>query len=117
MRHGNKNKKMGLKRKGRTALKRSLISSLFKREKIMTTESKAKVIRPLAEKMITTAKKGTLASRRSLIASFQNDAKLTDKLVGDIAKRYEDRKGGYLRIIKLPPRKSDGSKMAIIELV
>lgn len=117
MRHGNKNKKMGRDKKGRVALKRSLISSLFLREKIKTTESKARTIRPIAEKLVTTSKKGTLAARRDIAAVLMNDTVLTDKLMSDIAKRYEKRDGGYLRIIKLPPRKSDGSKMAIIELV
>jgi len=117
MRHGNKNKKMGRDKKGRVALKRSLISSLFIREKIKTTEAKAKAIKPIAEKLVTTAKKGTLASRRSLAATLMNDTSLTEKIISDVAKRYKERNGGYIRIIKLPPRKSDGSKMAIIELV
>lgn len=117
MRHGNKNKKMGRDKKGRVALKRSLISSLFIREKIKTTEAKAKAIKPIAEKLVTTAKKGTLASRRSIAATLMNDTTLTEKIIADVAKRYDERNGGYIRIIKLPPRKSDGSKMAIIELV
>lgn len=117
MRHGDKNKKMGRDRKGRTALKRSLLSSLFIRERIKTTEAKAKAIRPIAEKLVTVAKKGTLASRRSIASTLMNDIVLTDKMMKEIAKRFEERNGGYTRIIKLPPRKSDGSKMAIIELV
>lgn len=117
MRHKDKNKKMGKDRKGRVALKRSLISELFLHEKIKTTEAKAKAIKPFAEKIISTAKKGTLSARRDILSYFMNNIFITEKALKEIATRYKERKGGYTRIIKLPPRKSDGSKMAIIELV
>ncbi len=83
--------------------------------KITTTEAKAKELSSFAQKIITRAKKGDLVSRRFLAGYFK--AKISKKLVDEIAVKYKDRKGGYVRIIKLAPRKSDGAKMAIIELV
>ena len=84
-------------------------------EKIKTTEAKAKELSSFAQKIITRAKKGDIACRRSLARLFS--AKIVKKLVDEIAVNYKDRKGGYVRIIKLAPRKSDGAKIAIIELV
>lgn len=93
----------------------SLTSALFLNEKIKTTEAKAKETRSFAEKFITRAKKEDLAATRLLAGFFQ--PKVVKKLVGEIGPRYKNRAGGYARIIKLGPRKSDGSKMAIIELI
>jgi large subunit ribosomal protein L17 len=85
------------------------------KEKIKTTEARAKEIKRLSEKIITKSKKNDLATRRYLLRLFSKT--IVKKLVDDIAVRYNNRKGGYTRIIKLGPRKSDGAKMAIIELV
>jgi large subunit ribosomal protein L17 len=95
----------------------SLVSNLILREKIRTTEAKAKEIRPMVEKLITRAKKDTLANRKIVLASLMNRRREIKKLFEKIAPRYADRKGGYTRILKLGARKSDGAKTAIIELV
>ena len=92
-----------------------LAASLFLKEKIRTTEARAKELSGFAEKKITRAKVGNLASRR-LLASFFSEP-VVKKLVEEIAPKYKDRKGGYTRITKLGQRKSDGARMAIIELV
>ena len=115
MRKRKRGRKLSRKKDQRKALLKSLASALFLKEKIKTTEAKAKEVSRLAEKLITQAKKTDLSSRRILVRVFT--AKLVKKLVEEIGPRYKDRKGGYTRIIKLGPRKSDGAKMAVIELV
>jgi large subunit ribosomal protein L17 len=85
-------------------------------EKIVTTEAKAKEVRGLAEKMITLAKDGSLASRREALA-FITDKKVVDKLFAEIAPGYADRSGGYTRLLKLGPRHGDSAPMVQIELV
>ena len=99
----------------RKALLKSLARSFFLHGRIQTTEAKAKELSRVAEKMITRAKKGDLASRRILAKYFENN--IVKKLFEEIAPRYKEKSGGYTRIIKLGPRKSDGAKIAIIELV
>ncbi len=99
----------------RKALFKGLISVLFEHEKIKTTEAKAKEIRSKAEKFITQAQKQGISNRRSLSVFFSSN--IVKKLIEEIAPRYKDRKGGYIRIIKLGSRKTDGAKMAIIELI
>ena len=116
MKHGDKKRKFGMERKGRRALLKSLANALVRDEKIVTTEAKAKEIRPLIEKMITRAKGGDLAARRLLISRLGSDAS-AKKLVGTIAPRYKERAGGYTRITKLLSRKSDASRQAVIEFV
>ena len=93
----------------------SLARSLFLHGKITTTEAKAKELSPFAQKIITRSKKESLVYRRFLVGCF--GVKVSKKLIEETAPKYKDRKGGYTRIIKLPPRKLDGAKMAIIELV
>lgn len=115
MRKLKKGRKFSRKRDQRKALLKSLARSLFLNEKIKTTEAKAKEISGFAEKLITRAKKGDLSSRRYLAKFFSRD--LVKKLVDEIGPRYKSRKGGYIRIIKFGPRKSDGAKMVIIELI
>ena len=119
MRHHNKNKKFGRERKQRIALMRSLAIALIKNEKIETTEAKAKVIRSYVEKLITKGKKGDLATRRLLNSKLGSGGDLVaKKIIEDLAKRYADRPGGYLRIVKTGNRiGSDGAPMAIIEFV
>ena len=107
-------RKFSRERNQRRALLKSLAASLFLNEKIKTTEAKAKEVSGFAEKFITRAKKGDLASRRHLIGYFSE--KIAKKLIDEIGPRYKERKGGYTRIIKLGPIKSDGARMAIIEL-
>lgn len=119
MKHGNKTRKFNRKRDQRKALLRNLAGSLIMKEKIKTTEAKAKELRPFAEKLITRSKKAdggkNLAEVRRLASTLPEKA--WKKVVGPIALRYQKRNGGYTRIIKLNPRRTDGAKMAIIELV
>jgi len=115
MKKQKKGRKFSLKKDQRKALLKSLITSLILKEKIKTTESKAKESSGMVEKLITKAKKGDLASIK-LLNRFL-DSKIVKKLIIEIAPRYKERNGGYTRVIKLGPRKSDSAKMAIIELV
>ncbi len=115
MRKRKKGRKLSRKRNQRRALLKSLARELFLKEKIKTTETKAKELLPYIEKKITRAKIGDLSSRRILGREFSPE--VVKKLINEITPRYKERKGGYARIIKLGPRKSDGAKMAIIELV
>ena len=94
----------------------NLVSSLVAAEAIETTEAKAKAMRPIAEKMITKAKKGGLHNHRQLI-KFLDDREIAQKLIDDVGPRYADRPGGYTRILKLGPRNGDNAPMARIELV
>ena len=93
-----------------------LAAALFREERIRTTETKARRLRPVAEKLITTAKEGTIASRRRALAVVE-DRDIVHKLFSDIAPRFADRNGGYTRIIKLAPRKGDAAPMVLIEIV
>ena len=115
MKHLKKGRKFGRKRDQRKALLKSLARSLVLHEKIKTTQAKAKELRPFIEKLVTRARKGDLNAHR-YIARIFND-KPRKKLINQIAKRYDKRAGGYTRIIKLGPRKSDTAQMAIIEFV
>ena len=94
----------------------NLVSSLIAAEAIETTEAKAKALRPVAEKMITKAKKGGLHNHRQVIA-YLNDKEIAAKLFEEVGPRYGDRNGGYTRILKLGPRQGDKAPMARIELV
>jgi large subunit ribosomal protein L17 len=94
----------------------TLASQLFIHEAINTTEAKAKALRPYAEKLITSAKRGDLASRREVLKDIP-DRDVVARLFHDIAPRFEERQGGYTRILKLGPRLGDGAPMARIELV
>ncbi len=116
MRHHDANRKFGRDNNQRTALLKGLVASLVLHERILTTEAKAKELRPKFEKMLTKAKNPTLANRRLLLAGLYNSTDVVDKLIA-IAPRYAERPGGYTRITKLTPRKGDASPMAVIELV
>ena len=94
----------------------NLAASLFAAEGIVTTEAKAKALRPISEKLITKAKKGGVHRHRQVV-SFMGDKEMASKLFSDIAPRYEGRPGGYTRILKLGPRQGDNAPMARIELV
>ncbi len=100
----------------RKAMYRNLVTDLLGYEKITTTETKAKQVRGLAEKMITLGKQGGLPSRRRAL-SFIFDKKVTDKVFTELAQRYAERPGGYTRITKLGPRLGDGAAMVKLELV
>ncbi len=115
MRHGNHNRKFGRETNQRNALLKSLARSLVIKGKITTTEAKAKEIRPIVEKLVTRGKSATVANRRTLIAQL-GDAAVTNKLIKTAA-TYADRRGGYLRITKMGPRRGDGAAMAVIEFV
>ena len=94
----------------------NLAASLFAAEGIVTTEAKAKALRPVAEKLITKAKKGGVHRHRQVV-SYLGDKEMASKLFSDIAPRYTTRAGGYTRILKLGPRQGDNAPMARIELV
>ena len=94
----------------------NLATSLFRHGRVQTTETKAKRLRPLAERLITKAKRGDLAARR-LVLTTVRDKDVVYALFSDIAPRYANRPGGYTRIVKTGPRKGDAAPMAIIELV
>ncbi len=116
MRHHSVKRKFGREKDQRNALMRSLARNLINETKIRTTLAKAKELRPYVEKLVTKAKSGTLASRRTVISKLDGE-KETKVLFDTIAKKYADRKGGYIRIIKLAPRKLDAAPMAVIEFV
>ena len=130
MKHQVTGRKLGRSLGQRNALRRTLMTQLFERERIRTTEAKAKFIRSEAEKLITLAKHGLqagaaetdegkikLVHARRLAAARLNDPKVADKLFETIAPRYEKRPGGYTRILKLAPRQGDSADMALLELV
>ncbi|MEK7572399.1 MAG: 50S ribosomal protein L17 [Patescibacteria group bacterium] len=117
MRHHNSKRKFGRRKNQRNALINSLALNLIIREKIKTTEPKAKELRPFIEKIITSAKRNNLESKKLIVSKLSNRKKEVKKLFDVIAPKYKDKKGGYTRIIKMGVRKSDGAKMAIIEFV
>ncbi len=126
MRHRVAGRRLNRSKGHRTALRRTLVTELFRHERIRTTEAKARAIRSQAEKLITLAKKGLVAEQaipedgvhaRRLAAGRLNDPQIVKKLFDDIGPRYADRPGGYTRITKLGPRKGDAASMAVIELV
>jgi large subunit ribosomal protein L17 len=93
-----------------------LVAALIRDERIRTTETKAKRLRPLADRMVTLGKQGSVASRRQALAVV-TDRDVVHKLFAEVAPRFAGRNGGYTRIIKLAPRQGDGAPMALIELV
>jgi large subunit ribosomal protein L17 len=116
MRHGVKGRKLGRTTSHREALFRNQLQSLMDKERIITTLPKAKELRPLAERVITRGKQGTVHARRwALRWLLRRD--LVKKVFDDIAPRFRERLGGYLRIVKLGPRQGDGAEMAVIEMV
>jgi large subunit ribosomal protein L17 len=116
MRHQKKTVKLGRTAEHRKALLANQVCSLIEHQRIKTTLAKAKAVRPLAEKMVTLGKNGSLHARRTALAVLrQRDA--VKKLFDDIAPRSADRKGGYTRIIKLGQRKSDSAAVAFLEWV
>ncbi len=116
MRHGVGGRKFGRPTDQRLAMYRSLLTELFRHEKINTTLPKAKEIQGQAEKLVTLAKRGDLHARRQAVATLY-DPNVAQKLFNTIGPRFQDRQGGYTRIIKLGPRFGDAAPMARIELV
>lgn len=117
MKHHKSQRKFGRVRKVRTALLRSLVRSLVLHERIETTIAKARELRPQVEKLITVAKKDTLASRRLIASRLGNDTETSKKLHEIIAPRYKERPGGYTRISKLGAFEDAKRDKAIIEFV
>jgi large subunit ribosomal protein L17 len=121
MRHRKKTVKLGRTAEHRNALLANQACSLIEHGRIKTTLAKAKAVRPLAEKMVTLAKRGSLHARRRALALLHNNSTRTVKAVGklfaEIAPRSANRNGGYTRVVKLGPRPSDSAPMAFIEWV
>ncbi|OFW79794.1 MAG: 50S ribosomal protein L17 [Alicyclobacillus sp. RIFOXYA1_FULL_53_8] len=114
--------KLGRNSSNRKALFRDLVTDLFLYERIETTESKAKEVRSIAEKLITKAKKGDLHARRQVAAfvrreTVDGEQDAIQKLFSELATRYAERPGGYTRIMKLGPRRGDSAPMVYLELV
>ncbi|TAN24683.1 MAG: 50S ribosomal protein L17 [Acidobacteria bacterium] len=116
MRHLNAGKKLGRNTSHRRALLRNLVTSLVLEERISTTVPKAKAIRPLAERMVTLGKRGSLHARRQA-ASYLLDAQAVHKLFDQLAARFGDRAGGYTRIVKTGFRHGDNASLAYIEFL
>jgi large subunit ribosomal protein L17 len=116
MRHRVKGRKLRRPTAHRLALLRNLVTSFLEKERIRTTLAKAKETKPLAEKMITLGKKGSLHARRQALAFLRKEAVVT-KLFDDLGPRFGQRPGGYARVVKLAPRIGDGAAMALLELV
>ncbi len=126
MRHRVAGKRLSRSSGNRTALRRNLVTELFRHEQIRTTRAKAQAIRGQAEKLVTLAKRGLRAGEedparevhaRRLAAGRLNDPVIVQKLFNDIALRYENRPGGYTRILRLGMRKGDAAQMVLLELV
>jgi large subunit ribosomal protein L17 len=109
-------RKLGRPTDIRRAMLRALVTFLFENGKIETTVTRAKEVRPIAEKMVTLAKTPTLANKRQLLSYITKEA-VVYKLINEIAPKYESRNGGYTRIVRIGPRRGDAAEMAIIELV
>jgi large subunit ribosomal protein L17 len=123
MRHRVAGHRLGRTTGHRTAMRRTLVTELFRHERIRTTRAKAEAVRGAAEKLITTAKRGNAAGElravnaRRLAAARLNDGEVVKKLFDEIAPRYSERPGGYTRLIKLGPRLGDAAEMVLLELV
>jgi len=110
-------RKLGRDNKHRRSMLATLTKQVINHEKIETTETRAKEVRKFVDKMITYGKKGDLVSRRKALAFLHNDSATVEKVFNDLAKRFENRNGGYTQILKLNERKGDNSLMVILRLV
>jgi len=108
--------KLGLTTGHRKAMLRNLVTSLIKENRIQTTETRAKEVKSIADKMVTLAKKGDLAARRQALA-YIYDEEVVRKLFDSVGPKYTDRQGGYTRIVKVGHRRGDAAPMVILELV
>jgi large subunit ribosomal protein L17 len=116
MRHRKAGRNLGRTSSHRKAMLRNMVTSLFRYEQLETTDAKAKELRPIAEKMITLAKKGDLHSRRQALA-FMRDKSVVHRLFDEVSDRHSDRQGGYLRIIKRGYRKGDAAPVSVVQLL
>ena len=116
MRHQKARKRLGSSSSHRKAILRNMVTSLFKHGQVETTDAKAKQLKPVAEKMITLAKRGDLHARRQAL-SFIREKSVTHRLFGEIKDRYLDRPGGYTRIVKIGTRKGDGAPVSVLQLL
>src|SRR5688500_13804650 len=116
MRHQQKSNKLSRDASHRKALFMNLSRQIIDHERIKTTEAKAKAVKPAVEKLITLAKRGDLHARRQALAALGQDKFIVYKLFEEVAPRYADRDGGYTRILKLGPRKSDSTSLVYLEL-
>jgi large subunit ribosomal protein L17 len=117
MRHQRSRHKLSRSASHRRSLLRNLAKEVIDHERIKTTEAKAKAVKPEIEKLITLAKRGDLHSRREALSALGQDKFVVYKLFEEVAPRYADRPGGYTRILKLGPRRSDATEMVYLELV
>lgn len=117
MKHHKKTRTLGRSRDQRVALVRSLAENLILRERILTTEARAKEVRPFVEKLITRGKTGTVAARRDILSKLGGREAMMKKVVDDLSVRFKERKGGYTRITKVHRKTSDGRSSAVIEFV
>ena len=116
MRHRKGNYKLGRRSDHRLAMFRNLLTSLFRHERVLTTEAKAKAIRGTADEMVTLAKRENLHARRQVL-TMVNDTVVVGRLFDTIAARFADRHGGYTRIVRVGPRPGDAAPMVYLELV
>jgi large subunit ribosomal protein L17 len=116
MYHGKAGKKLGRTSSHKEAMFRNMVTSIIKHESIRTTDTKAKEVKKLAEKMITLGKKGSLHARRQAL-SFVRDKDVVSKLFGELTDRYRNRAGGYTRIIKIGYRFGDNAPVSILEYI
>ncbi len=116
MRHGKFGKKLGRTTSHRIAMMRNMVTSMLNHEKIVTTDSKAKELRRVADQMITLGKRGDLHARRQALA-FVRNADTVGKLFGELSERYKDRAGGYTSIVKAGYRKGDNAPLAVVEFI
>ena len=116
MRHSKGNYKLGRRSDHRLAMFRNILTSLFRHERILTTEAKAKAIRATADEMVTLAKRESLHARRQALTMI-NDTAVVGRLFDTIAARFADRHGGYTRIVRVGPRPGDAAPMVYLELV
>jgi large subunit ribosomal protein L17 len=117
MRHGKQRNKLSRDAAHRRSLMRNLSRELIEHERIKTSQAKAKAVKPEVEKLITLAKRGDLHARRQALSELGQDRFVVHKLFEEIAPRYTQRPGGYTRIVKLGPRRSDATEMVFLELV
>ena len=117
MRHRKKRNKLSRDAAHREALLSNLSKQLIEHERIKTSQAKAKAVKPEVEKLITLAKGGSLHARRQALSTLGQDRFLVHKLFEEIGPRYAERPGGYTRIVKLGPRRSDSTEMVFLELV
>ena len=117
MRHGKQRNKLSRDSAHRRALLRNLCREVIEHERIETSQAKAKAVKPRVEKLIKLAKRGDLHARRLALSELGQDKFLVHKLFEEVAPRYAERPGGYTRIVKLGPRRSDSTEMVFLELV